>query len=515
MSITEAITDLDRLIDIGRGRVPANLMTEARAVRDRVVARRSVDPNTTVVALLGATGSGKSSLFNAIVGSKVAQVNAIRPTTRVAQSVSGGEHPELLDHLEVSSRSIAPSMPDDLVLIDLPDIDSTEYSHREIAAQFAKSVDLLIWVLDPQKYADAIVHEDYLSQMSEHSDVTLVVLNHIDTVDGEERARVMADVQRLIAADGVNASVVATSAKTGEGVAELRRTVEKMVSKTNAAQKRLTADIRSITSQIAQHVGPDAPGVSKKATSDISTAILHAAGAKVAAKAAGKSYAHRGGQKVGPPVFRTITKLKGDPLAALHLDGSSDVPGVTSVRAGSAGVERVSQVVRTASDEATEGMSPSARRDVAERAEGAVPSALDRADQDLARTDVIGRNPTWWSVWNVLQWLSFLAAVAGLLWLGGLWVADYMQFTVTAPSYRGFPIPTMLVIGGIILVLLLTILGRIFLSQGRKRAERRTMKKLAAVMSQGATSRITSLIDGEVSINNEIGALSSRMAKLR
>lgn len=515
MSLSEAITDLDRLVEIGRGRLPAEMVSEAAAVRDRVVARRSIDPETTVVALLGATGSGKSSLFNAIAGSTIAQVNATRPTTRVAQSVSGGEHPELLDHLDVPSRSIEPSMPTDLVLVDLPDIDSTEYAHREIAASFATSVDLLIWVLDPQKYADAIVHEDYLAKMSEHSDVTLVVLNHIDTVEQAERARVMKDVARLIAADGVDAKVVATSAKTGEGVADLRRTISTMVSKKNAASTRLAADIRSITSKISAHVGPNAPGVTKKATSEISSAILQAAGAKVVAKAAGKSYAHRGGQKVGPPVFRTITKLKGDPLAALHLDGRSDVPGVTSVRAGSAGIERVSQVVRSTVGEATNGMSSAARRDVAERAEGAVPSALDRADQDLARTDLIGRNPTWWSVWNVLQWISFLAAVAGLLWLGGLWVADYMQFSVTAPSYRGFPIPTMLVLGGIILVVLLTILGRIFLARGRKRAERRTWKKLSAVMSQGATTRITSVIEDEVEINNEIGSLAQRMSKLR
>ena len=41
-------------------------------------------------------------------------------------------------------------------------------------------VDLLVWVLDPQKYADAAVHERYLRPLARHGDVTVVVLNQID-----------------------------------------------------------------------------------------------------------------------------------------------------------------------------------------------------------------------------------------------------------------------------------------------------------------------------------------------
>ena len=44
--------------------------------------------------------------------------------------------------------------------------------------------DLLIWVLDPQKYADAAVHDRYLAPFATHAGVMVVVLNHIDTVPG-------------------------------------------------------------------------------------------------------------------------------------------------------------------------------------------------------------------------------------------------------------------------------------------------------------------------------------------
>ena len=43
--------------------------------------RTGLDPDTTVVAFVGATGSGKSSLFNAILGHDIAQVGVRRPPT--------------------------------------------------------------------------------------------------------------------------------------------------------------------------------------------------------------------------------------------------------------------------------------------------------------------------------------------------------------------------------------------------------------------------------------------------
>ena len=40
--------------------------------------------------------------------------------------------------------------------------------------------DLMIWVLDPQKYADAAVHRRYLVPLAGHSEVIAVVLNQAD-----------------------------------------------------------------------------------------------------------------------------------------------------------------------------------------------------------------------------------------------------------------------------------------------------------------------------------------------
>ena len=57
---------------------------------DKVRERTSIAGGHTVVALAGATGSGKSSLFNAIVGEQVARIGARRPTTSVPSAAVWG-----------------------------------------------------------------------------------------------------------------------------------------------------------------------------------------------------------------------------------------------------------------------------------------------------------------------------------------------------------------------------------------------------------------------------------------
>ena len=50
-----------------------------------------------------------------------------------------------------------------VVLLDLPDHDSTEVSHHLEVDRLIELADLMVWVLDPQKYADAAIHDRYLA----------------------------------------------------------------------------------------------------------------------------------------------------------------------------------------------------------------------------------------------------------------------------------------------------------------------------------------------------------------
>ncbi len=113
-----------------------------------------------------------------------------------------------------------------LVLLDLPDHDSTEVAHHVEVDRLVKLADLLVWVLDPQKYADAAIHDRYLKPLASHRDIMLVVLNHIDTVPEARRASMVADLERLLAEDGLETvPVIATSARHGDGIPELKRAI--------------------------------------------------------------------------------------------------------------------------------------------------------------------------------------------------------------------------------------------------------------------------------------------------
>jgi hypothetical protein len=63
------------------GRLPVGLIEHAREIVDRAGQRRRLSADHTVVALVGATGGGKSSVFNAVAGIELARVGVRRPTT--------------------------------------------------------------------------------------------------------------------------------------------------------------------------------------------------------------------------------------------------------------------------------------------------------------------------------------------------------------------------------------------------------------------------------------------------
>ena len=99
------------------------------------------------------------------------------------------------------------------MLLDLPDHDSTAVAHRLEVDRLVDLVDLLVWVLDPQKYADAAVHERYLRPLAGHADVMVVVLNQADRLPAHQVDAALADLRRLLAADGLGpVPVLATSA---------------------------------------------------------------------------------------------------------------------------------------------------------------------------------------------------------------------------------------------------------------------------------------------------------------
>src|SRR5215210_6340594 len=167
--LVDHLKALTEAVELCEGRVPDEVLAEARRVVGHADRRLALSGSATVVALAGATGSGKSSTFNALSGTDLATVGVRRPTTAHAMAVTWGEDAaeDLLDWLEIPRRHVlepdtASAGLDGLVLLDLPDHDSTEVQHRLEVDRLVQLVDMLIWVVDPQKYADAALHDRYL-----------------------------------------------------------------------------------------------------------------------------------------------------------------------------------------------------------------------------------------------------------------------------------------------------------------------------------------------------------------
>ena len=107
LTIEDGIVHLDRAIGILGPDFPGEVEAAGRTA-ERVRGRVQVGGQHTVVVLAGATGSGKSSLLNALAGESVSRVAPTRPTTDAPLAVSGSAATEVLDWMGGDSRRVLP-----------------------------------------------------------------------------------------------------------------------------------------------------------------------------------------------------------------------------------------------------------------------------------------------------------------------------------------------------------------------------------------------------------------------
>ncbi len=329
------IEGLDAAADAARGRLDDAVVDQVREVADRASGRMRLSAEHTVVAIAGATGSGKSSTFNWLTGLDLSAVGVRRPTTSWATACVWGTEgaTELLEWLGIPPRhhvtrdSMLDAKREDhsldgVVMIDLPDHDSTELSHHLEVDRLVQLADLLVWVLDPQKYADAAIHDRYLAPYSTHQDVMLVVLNHIDTVPESERDSMVADVRRLLDAEGLGeVPVLAVSAREGDGMPELKAEIMRRVSAKKSTKVRIEADLKAAAQRLEEESGTAKPrALDRKRVAALEDAFADAAGVPTVVAAAEKSTRIRAQRATGWPVTKVFSVFRPDPLKKLNLD---------------------------------------------------------------------------------------------------------------------------------------------------------------------------------------------------
>jgi GTPase Era involved in 16S rRNA processing len=484
------IDGLDAAVTAARGRLDDGVVGAAAAVVERAAGRLRLSATHTVVGIAGATGSGKSSTFNALTGLELSAVGVRRPTTSWATACVWGRDgaDELLAWLGIPPRhqTTRDSMLDmardqqaeldGVVLLDLPDHDSTEVAHHLEVDRLVSLADLLVWVVDPQKYADAAIHDRYLRPAVEQQDVMIVVLNHIDTVPEERRQSMLDDIRRLLDQDGlVRVPVLPISARLGTGVPELRAEIARRAAEKQSTRARIDADIRDVAGRLAEANG-DAPSrvVEPARVAALDEAFAEAAGVPVVVEALERSLRRRGNRATGWPLLGWLAGIRTDPVKRLDLDLGEDgrrlsgrsraaLPGATQVQRA-----RIDDEVRTFADNLTSDMTPG-WVDAVRRAAGSRLDQLgDRLDQALADADLsVARLPAWMTLVRVLQWLLLLAAVGGLGWTVALAGLGRLQDSDTI-SVFGVALALVLLIGGVGVGLVLAVVCRLFVGRAAR-----------------------------------------------
>ncbi|MBA3780939.1 MAG: 50S ribosome-binding GTPase [Nocardioides sp.] len=515
------ITGLEQAVTASRGRVDDQVVEEAHVVADRAASRLRLSADHTVVAIAGATGSGKSSTFNALTELELSAVGVRRPTTSWASACVWGSEgaSELLEWLGIPARhqvtrdSLLSSGREDkmlqgVVLLDLPDHDSTEVSHHLEVDRLVQLADTLVWVLDPQKYADAAVHDRYLKPLANHQEVVLVVLNQIDVVPEGRREAMLDDVRRLLAADGLaGVPVLGVSAREGWGVDELRTEIAKRVAAKKATRQRLEADIKAAATKLQEATGEGkVRGLAKDRVTALDDAFAEAAGVPTVVKAVEDSTRLRANRATGWPVTSWLSRLKPDPLKRLHLDlGSAgkaltgtartSMPQATQVQRA-----RVDTEVRALADQVSEGLARPWASAVRRASTTRLDDLGDRLDKALAGSDLgATRIPIWAGLVRVLQWLLIITAVVGAVWLGLLAFGAYLQINdVPTPEVAGLAVPALLLLGGVLAGVLLALLCRVLVGLTARGRARAADKQLRGAISEVSRELVVEPVEAEL-----------------
>lgn len=530
-ALDHRLSGLHRAVHGATGRLPEEPVEMARRVLEHAQERRGIAPDLTVVALAGATGAGKSSLLNAIAGAPIAEAGVLRPTTAhplAALWTSPGQAGPLLDWLGVTRQHVVsaatPTHPgplDGLVLVDLPDMDSTVLEHRAIVDHLLDRVDVMVWVADPQKYADALLHDAYLSRFARHAEVTVVLLNQVDRLAATDVAACVADLRALVAADGMrDVRVLPVSAVTSAGLDDLRAVLAGTVAERRAAIARLAADVAAAADGLgaaAVDAGASLPVVSTRQGEALAGALAEAAGVRIIETAVRTSVRRSGAQATGWPPIRWVHRLRPDPVARLRLSRPGVDPTLVRTSLPSATpvtVAAVGSAARAYAGAASTGAPAAWVRSTRAVAVTAADSIGPHLDTAVARAEVgPARSPRWWSLVGLVQWLLVAIAAVGGLWLVGRVVLGALALPAPEPPAVGrVPVPTLLLVGGVVLGLLLAALAGLLIRVTARRAASRARRTVTARVAEVAQVRIADPVAAELSTLAEfrVGLVAAR-----
>ena len=561
-----SVASLKDAISYGEGRVPETVLLDAAETLERLSQRRELSTEHTVIGFFGATGSGKSTLFNAIAGQNIALSAPTRPTTSTVQAAiweaEGSE--ELLDWLGIDKRVYpqtqalaaegeategnkatggvaapntvtepAPGLFNRIRrAVGGPDFDSVTTANRDLAARMMRYVDVLVWVVDPQKYADAVIHRDFMVPLAASGAQALCVLNQADKLAPAEVPAVLASLTRLLQAEGTEshllAAPIAVSARTGEGVDVLRDLLAQVAAAKSLSLQRTDAQLHATASQLRTYAGGEgtvlAGAYALEAEQKLVKACYTSSQAEQVLQAATASYRRAAGQHTGWILTRWMSRLKADPLRRLHLGQQEETKSMSKAEksAGMLGSDsenapelvasslpplsaaqkaRMANAVRQYSKQMAARIDEPWKRSMKEAAlsrEAELPELLER---DMVRIDYgLGRIRAPWVIFNALQWIALLSALVGVGWLTLISGMAYLQIQLPpAPTPEGSPVPlpTLLLLLGILLGIASAGVGRLLTAMGSRYYSRKLRGRLQTGVEKAVQSCVVAPVQLE------------------
>ena len=457
--------------------VPASLSIPAHKALDAVAQRLALGVDHTVVALFGGTGSGKSSLFNALTQLDFADVGARRPTTSRAAACSWGDAAgPLLDFLGVSTerRIRRDSILDaedqgsmaGLVLLDVPDYDSVTTEHSLQVDRLVPLADILVWVVDPQKYADAALHDGYLRGLGARQEDMLVLVNQVDTLPESGLASLLDDVGSLLKEDGLSrVQVLPVSAVRGDNLDIVRDLLRQRVARESNAARTASAELDAITRRLRPTVAKNKVELNTDLTEDATKVLLQASGA----------------QAVEDSVRAGLSRVMPRALAR------PEPPSRTAVAsAHSTWVHRTSQ-----------GLPPAWARSV----ESSVFPPETLAGQTAEAVGSVPLPGHRQPVIDLLWWGGLLLVIGGVAWLTTAVVRDGIE----ALRHSIEIVPVCLIVLGVVAALLATVRRRIRARREAERYGQQVRARLEAVVERGLSQPAARVLEKHRVLQTALG----------
>ena len=189
---------------IDAGWLPSDATDSLRAITTAAPGQLFDSGNRPLVAgLFGGTGVGKSTLMNRIAGETIARASVERPTSRdITVYVHRSQAVDRLPSTFPMERMRTALHHNDryrhVLFIDMPDFDSVESANRELVDLWLPHLDVVLYVVSPDRYRDDQGWRLLLQHAHDHA--WLFIMNHWDRGDPVQ----IEDFRQQLSAAGLN-----------------------------------------------------------------------------------------------------------------------------------------------------------------------------------------------------------------------------------------------------------------------------------------------------------------------